>query len=213
MRRKGVRPPYPRSQAALQELTRRLETFRHRPLVEAEAPAPRQPIRQRSPFREGMSLLDEPIPKVERLSEPLTPSPVPPPRRRRQQHKLNQRTVLNEVYHEFGGIQTSPKVGGVRRRDLLPLLAARGSLTDPPQFTLVAKVGILTDYRAVLPFFHPLERDHKIFLEGMTPNTYNFIQEHLRDDGPLKYYLVSTVLFIRITKDNGVEYMTFSFHS
>ena len=157
------------------------------------------------------NILDEPIPRGLRLPKPLTPSPIPLPRRRRLQRRLNQRAVLEEF--DPLDAQTGPKLGGVKRRDLLPLLAATAGLINPPQFALVAEAGIVTDYRAVLPLQHRLERVPLTFLHDMSANVYDLILDSLQTGKGVKYYLVLTALFSKANRDGELMYLTFPFRS
>jgi len=107
------------------------------------------------------NILDEPIPEAtkKRLLKPLLPRPVPPPRKRKLE---KQKAVLQEFDPLYAVTQ---RKRSVKPTELLPLVAAKQTLTKLPQFMLLKEVGVMKDYSAVVPIGHPIEVDALDFLQ------------------------------------------------
>jgi len=110
------------------------------------------------------NILDEPIQEAtkKRLLKPLLPQPNPPPRKR----KLEKRKAFLQEFDPLHAVTT--RKFGVNPGDLPPLVTAKQTLTELPQFMLLKEAGLVKDYRAAVPIGHRLEGDALVFLNEMT---------------------------------------------
>lgn len=78
---------------------------------------------------------------------------------------------------------------GVNPGDLLPLVTAKQTLTELPQFVLLKEAGLVKDYRAAVPIGHQLKGD-ALVLNEMAPSTTTLIEKELNQLRGLKFTLV-----------------------
>ena len=138
------------------------------------------------------NILDEPIPAAtkKRLLKPLLPQPplpIPPMRKR----KLEKQKVVLQQFDPLHA-STKRKVGVKNKRELLPLVETSQNLTEPPQFVLLKKAGVLKEYSAMVPIGHQFEADALALLHAMAPSTTAQIENELRQLRGLKAQLVLT---------------------
>ena len=63
-------------------------------------------------------------------------------------------------------------------------LASKGTYKENiPEFVLINKVGIVKDYRAVLPFDHRLEKDPLVIMTKMAQKAEELIESNIEDHG------------------------------
>jgi len=151
------------------------------------------------PRSKRRNILDEPIPEAvnKRPLKPLLPRPIPPPRKRKVEKR---RAILQEFDPLYAATK---RKFGVKRGDLLPLIAAKQNLTDPPLFVLQNEADIVKDYRAAVPLGHLLEGDCLTFLEAMTPSTMELIEKELNRLGGVKFSLILTTSLEQVYDDNA----------
>ena len=134
------------------------------------------------------NILDEPIPEAvkKRLLKPLLPPPIHPPRKR----KLGKQNAVLQEFDDLHSV-TRRKLGVKNKRDLLYIDVTQ-NLTDPLQFVLLKKAGVLKEYTAMVPLCHRLEADALAFLNAMKSNTTALIEKEIKEVGGMKFSLVLT---------------------